>query len=768
METIIQQIFTILTTPPGNLIYHLILAFSVASTLQNSLAYWRSAQRASAYRMTTGLVVLMAAQMALFIVSGLSWQGILSSTWLLPPLDRALLAFALVWIVWLWTAPKAVRWVDMLVILMSLIVMIGLMVTLSLWGAGDQSTFNLSMYDYAWQTFTAAAALAGLAILLIKRPQGWAMGVGMLSLTLVGILLHVLLEPAAGHYSGAVRLAQLIAYPLLLVLPQRLVVHSPTAAPTKEKTYAGPERRRYSTDPKTIHTLLQLLLETEASKVPFVLSQAVSQAVLADICLLLSPPDKSGQIVVEGGYDLVREEALPRFELPRTAAPLVLSALQRGRGLRLLSNESSSPDLSALSSALSLGSSGNLLLISLQADGQAQAGALLLLSPYSNRIWSADDQTYLGNISSLLAKLLQRSQSVADENTRRQELEDRIRGSEASRQQVDMLRADMDKLNTELNLLRQQKTAFDAQNQTVLSLTAVQQESVATIDQLKQEIAQLRSTTPTDGAAPADEQLRATLSEMAHLQNSLAQAKTRILELEKRPAASTAGASKNISIIASELRQPLNSLNAQADLLLKVPTDELDPNTRRQIERLKLTVERIRALVSDLINVTSRDKQTRNLPQEKVDLSKVLDLALAQTAPDLSARLITLRVDIPKDLPPLTANARALEQVAVYLLNNACLATPLRGSVQLKVKVAADDPADPWLLLQVVDSGGGIAQTDISRLATAVDLQDPIPGMGNVAGFFPAKAVIEAHGGRLWIDSLPGNYSIFNAILPVR
>jgi hypothetical protein len=64
---IIQQIFSILTAPPGNLIYHLGLAFSVAGALQAAFGQWRSNPTSAMRRMVFGLTVLLVAQVILFI-----------------------------------------------------------------------------------------------------------------------------------------------------------------------------------------------------------------------------------------------------------------------------------------------------------------------------------------------------------------------------------------------------------------------------------------------------------------------------------------------------------------------------------------------------------------------------------------------------------------------------------------------------------------------------------------------------------------------------
>src|SRR5512141_2202414 len=106
MESILQQLFGILITPPGNLIYHLTLAFSVFACLQVALINRRNGMISSG-RALLGLNLVLIAQLALFLSSGLAWQGVINPHIFLPVFDRAVIFFSLIWIGWLWAYPKA-------------------------------------------------------------------------------------------------------------------------------------------------------------------------------------------------------------------------------------------------------------------------------------------------------------------------------------------------------------------------------------------------------------------------------------------------------------------------------------------------------------------------------------------------------------------------------------------------------------------------------------------------------------------------------------
>ena len=81
---------------------------------------------------------------------------------------------------------------------------------------------------------------------------------------------------------------------------------------------------------------------------------------LADISLLILPPDDNGKVYIQCGYDLIRETFLPNISLDSQDIPMLVSALKRGRPLRLPAS-STSPDIIKIARALDLGRTGHIL-----------------------------------------------------------------------------------------------------------------------------------------------------------------------------------------------------------------------------------------------------------------------------------------------------------------------------------------------------------------------------------------------------------------------
>ena len=126
-----QQIINLLTVPPGNLVYHLVLAFSIAGTLPGALNLWQrggldEGRRVNSStigrRMVIGLCLLLAAQFTLIIAAGLAPFFPIFATWL-PILDRAINAFSLSIFIWLWVFLRPSRKADNATLLIGLFIL---------------------------------------------------------------------------------------------------------------------------------------------------------------------------------------------------------------------------------------------------------------------------------------------------------------------------------------------------------------------------------------------------------------------------------------------------------------------------------------------------------------------------------------------------------------------------------------------------------------------------------------------------------------------
>ena len=353
----------------------------------------------------------------MFVFSGLGWQHIIDPKAILPPMDRAFIVFSIIWITWLYAFPEPSRTADAGAALLSVLVITALGLSLLVWQPQiATTTYNQTTDDWFWQIGSIVSILVGIGILLIRKPDSMWYGIILLSLGFLGHVGH-LLFPVEGNYSGIVRLAYMAAYPILLTLPQRFAVPAASSVnnapprPTTQKQDSGiVERRRYSTDPKTFHAMLALAAESNPTKVSQAITRAIAQTMLSDLCFMIYLTDNNNKLEIAGGYDLIREDSLDGGSLNKSAIPMLANSLQRGRPLRMPAS-STSADVKGLGDILGLTNPGHLLCVPILTPEKESLGGVLLLSPYSDRTWTAEDQAYLTNIATSLVPVIKRSQN---------------------------------------------------------------------------------------------------------------------------------------------------------------------------------------------------------------------------------------------------------------------------------------------------------------------------------------------------------------------
>lgn len=770
MGASLNQIFSLLTTAEGNLVYHLILTFSIAGALQAAFVHWRSSEFPQARRTMFGLGMLLIVQIGLFLVSGIGIQGIFNLRFL-PPLDRAVTLFSLVWMIWLWAFPEPSRPADAGTWLLSLLVVAALGLSLVAYSRElPTSSYNGTRYDNYWELASIGFSLLGLFILSVRRPNGWGYGFAVFLLNFAGHLLYLLVGSRGGDFPGVVRLAHLAAYPILMTLPQRFPGPSNRITSIKQQDAPAGERRKYSTDPKTFHALLALAGESATDKLSEAITRAIAQTMLADLCFLIYLTDNNSQMQIASGYDLIREENLEGGSLNKTVIPMLTNALQRGRPLRLPSS-STSADIKGLSDLLGLANPGHLMSVPIVTSEKEPLGGVLLLSPYSNRLWSAEDQAFLTNIAVSLVPIIQRGQKMTSLEVK----------SEQAKQALDVAQARVTDLERRNNELLKQMEAVKAdsaeglaQAENHAALRKMLEDTQKALEKLKQENEVLKAPKKIGKFGSSNKQveseLRLTLEEVAHLQNQLAEANMKIVEAEKGSSATRSNEQAEVvASISQELRQPMSSIVGYTDLLLGESVGILGTLQRKFVERIKASTERIGSLIDDLIQVTTLETGLHELKPEPVDLDLIIDNAMSYTSSQIREKNISMHLDLPKNVGPIYADREALQQILIHLLQNAGSASPLEGTVHLRVQTKVEEGRE-YVLIQVSDTGGGISVEDMGRVFTRLYRADNvlIQGVGDTGvGLSIAKTLTEAQKGRIWVDSKPGIGSTFSVLLPI-
>ncbi|MGQ9599514.1 MAG: ATP-binding protein [Anaerolineae bacterium] len=240
-----------------------------------------------------------------------------------------------------------------------------------------------------------------------------------------------------------------------------------------------------------------------------------------------------------------------------------------------------------------------------------------------------------------------------------------------------------------------------------------------------------------------------------------------------------------IVIAAHELKTPLTLIQGYAEMLAEGGIESMPPELlERQMAGIIRGTERLRMIIEDIIDVSLIDTQVLTLNSEMVSLSQILELTCRDRAQAAKERNIEIRTEDLGSLPAIEGDALRLHQVFSNIIGNAIKYTPDGGTVRIGARhLEADGDQPVFVEVVIADSGVGIDLEDQERIfdkfyrVESPELHSSsktrFMGAGPGLGLTIAKGIVEAHGGRIWVESpgydpvrCPG--SQFHVLLPVR
>lgn len=777
MVTWLEQFFKLITSETGSLTYHLVLSFSIAGALALNVNSSNQERPAWRKRERLALACLLTLQIALFLLASLTWQGLLQGERLLPPLDRLASLLALVLIFWLWCWPEPSPIGDVLTALVFLLLILAGTFS-SLWwlNQSGEGSFNGTLSDTAAASVALGLLTAGLLYLIYKRPLGYLYGLAMGFALAAGWALHLATFTNSGDFPAAARLGQMIAYPFLLLLPHRyatLALNIKTIGKETDVLQAKTDAGFRQTHPAEIVVALEQISTLEG---PLEIMRStvrhMAHLAEADYCLWFAPAAQDGEIQVAVGYDRAQGRWLESKTFPKTHLPLVMSA-QRGGRARRQTSASTSIDRGTLATAYGFEPQGTLLVLPLPlSEEESQGQSLVLLSPRSRRDWSQEEQENLLRIGRTLAHFLHHQQEV---HHLRQEVinfrQQALSAQDLARQmgeenqdlkgQLAVLQENLAQYSARLAQLNHLATAYERVKH---QLEVLSHEHERLVEESQRQMQKQR-----EALIAREGELRLALQELAHLEQALRQAEETISALKLAPAAvpQAEGILPAIEAIAQEARQSLTSISGYTNVLLSESLGILSNRQRKFVERIRASTDRLGHLMNELARLATPSGAQR-LDFTEVDVCSLIRQSVAETDLLYHQKNLVWQVNLPSDGLSLQSDRHALQRALTLLLHNAASATPPGAEVRVNAQVKTRPGDQDFLLIEVGDSGEGIPPSDLSRVFAPRSPEVIIPGLGDptidLAG---VKQLVEALGGRTWVDSERGKGSTFSMILPL-
>jgi signal transduction histidine kinase len=216
-----------------------------------------------------------------------------------------------------------------------------------------------------------------------------------------------------------------------------------------------------------------------------------------------------------------------------------------------------------------------------------------------------------------------------------------------------------------------------------------------------------------------------------------------------------------VSSISHELRTPLTSIAGYVELLQE---EEDDAEKLGYLAIVGRNSERLLALVTDLLFAAKLQYGRLELERSPVDLRRVVEQCTESARPRAQAAAVHLAVEA-EDVPELAGEPAKLAQLLDNLVSNAIKFTPRDGHVNVRLSAHRE-----VIRIEVSDTGIGIADQERERLferffRAQSALERQIQGTG--LGLYISKAIVDAHDGRIGVDSAPGEGTTFIVELPV-
>lgn len=226
------------------------------------------------------------------------------------------------------------------------------------------------------------------------------------------------------------------------------------------------------------------------------------------------------------------------------------------------------------------------------------------------------------------------------------------------------------------------------------------------------------------------------------------------------------------SAISQELRTPMTILTSYTDLILAEIVGLLVPVQRRLLERMRTNLARMSETLNNLLMVPPTLRKEEQNIFHAVDLSTVIHEALANADLGLTDKRLNVDLQLADGLPKAAAEPDCVYQMLTNLLQNAARATPIGGTIRIRAEIGRSDgliEQPPSLVVSVRDQGGGIAPEFLGQVFENFysDEDLPIPGLGGKgAELSTVRRLVEAFGGRVWVETEPGEGSTFSFVLP--
>ncbi len=798
--SLLQQAIQLLSETPGNVVYHLITLFALQVVFAIAYSQWRrDSADALSLRMAWAASAIFLSRIA-FLLAGMVLQNDpFTAVTALAPLEQAVHTITIICITWAFV-PHSTRYPRLAHVLLVLSLAGTAVMTLSFvqtWQgeAAVGEAYNGSGQATVWGIIQLALLGWGLVYLLSRSRLRFSLRAIILGLLLLAHVAHFgdypEIIPTNTNIAYWIRLGHLVVFPLWAAMAYRHTV----GALLLTRQRQPPARAQVSQSLELATGAISSLEPETAVASAITMAARMTQAPFVGLALFNELEDQ--QLVLTSNQPQAvqptGENKPANWYLNLVDWPAFRQALDQKQPVTLLPEGVGARQLSDWYREIGIPPLGALLVQPLLVGNEA-IGLLLLAGLSEQHDWDELNKLLIKPLAAYLARVIDNGRYLAraaQQTTtmlpeRDTAVSGRILTLEEERNQLQA------ELNTITGRLQQAEARAITANKQARDLAATLNEIEqvgrdeqitaleAEIEALRESLIEAEEAMALAAASEGELSTEWVMHTITRYSGQLEEAQERIqaleselIQLEKGPM------NEIIASLVQELRTPMTSIAGYTDILLAERVGILGIRQRDFVQRVQANTARMGSLLDQLLQLTTQSEISSSRPGETAaDVEAAIETAVSAVLTQAREKNLQLEMNIAPDLPPLAINQNALHQIMISLLDNACRSSANDGRVKVTARAHAlqnkrqhdnENKNDPiqFLHLAVTDSGGGIRVEDRSRVFEPQHSADSplIAGLGDTgAALSVARALAEANGGRIWVDSLMGFGSTFSAL----
>ena len=255
--------------------------------------------------------------------------------------------------------------------------------------------------------------------------------------------------------------------------------------------------------------------------------------------------------------------------------------------------------------------------------------------------------------------------------------------------------------------------------------------------------------------------MRRVRDELARKNDDLAKTNEKLLELERTKEALT-------SMMVHDMKNPLTSIRGYLELLMDEPSDKLPDELKKHVRISYESSGRLLDMVRDLLDISKMEAGKFKLASEVLDLKSILDGVYAEQSIIAQRGGKTIVIELPADLPPVAGDRDLIGRVLTNVVSNSVKHTPRGSRIRVAAQKPSDVPAAPpesAIVLAVIDNGEGIPkeyhEKIFEKFGTVETRQSGAPKLSTGLGLTFCRMAVDAHGGKIWVESEKGKGATF-------